>query len=142
MPTARRSSVVFVSLATLVTVVVAGCLPPSSSSHSSEFIVAVDDTNFNEVVLKSDQPVLVDFWADWCGPCRALAPTINELAEKYQGQAVVAKLDFDRSKKTAARYNVTAIPTVIIFVDGEEVDRLVGLNPKGNYVGKLRKLLK
>jgi thioredoxin 1 len=90
----------------------------------------VTDGTFEEEVLKSDVPVLVDFWAAWCGPCRMVAPIIEELAADYDGRAKVTKLDVDENGDTAGRYGVMSIPTMIIFKGGEEVERLVGARPK------------
>ncbi|MDT8346593.1 MAG: thioredoxin [Flavobacteriaceae bacterium] len=93
----------------------------------------VTDNNFEEVVLKSDKPVLVDFWAAWCGPCRMLGPIIEELSSEYDGKAVVAKVDVDNNQQFAAKYGVRNIPTVLIFQNGEVVGRQVGVAPKKTY---------
>ena len=90
-------------------------------------IIEVNDENFANEVLKSTQPVLVDFWAAWCGPCRALAPTVESVAEKYQGKAKVVKLNIDESGNSAVTYGIRGIPTLILFRDGVEVERIVGL---------------
>ena len=92
------------------------------------------DANFKSEVLESDQPVLVDFWAVWCGPCHALAPTIEELAEQYDGSIKVGKLDVDENPQTAADYGIRSIPTVLIFKNGEIIDSLVGMQPSQRYV--------
>lgn len=84
---------------------------------------------------------LVDFWANWCGPCRALAPTIVEVTKEYAGKALIAKLDVDESPVTAERFQVFSIPTMIIFKDGQEVERLVGLSPKNRITEALQKYL-
>lgn len=86
----------------------------------------LDDENFNDTISKEDV-VLVDFYADWCGPCRMMTPIINELAEEMDGQVTVGKLDIDSSQKTTQQFGVASIPTLILFVNGEEVDRVVGI---------------
>lgn len=92
--------------------------------------IALTEQNFDQEVLQSDIPVLVDFWAPWCGPCRMIAPTIEQLAEEMAGQAKVCKLNVDEATGLAARYSVTSIPTLIIFKDGQIVDRYVGAQSK------------
>ncbi len=95
------------------------------------------DASFEAVVQGGEQPVLVDFWATWCPPCRALTPTIEELSEAYQGRATVAKLDVDDNPETPAKYQVSAIPTVLVFRDGREVDRITGLQGRERYAQAL-----
>lgn len=92
--------------------------------------VDVNDANFEEVVLKSDKPVLVDFWAQWCGPCLAIAPAIEELAGEYKDQMVIAKLDVDANGQSAINFNVMNIPTLLFFKGGKVVDKQVGSVPK------------
>lgn len=92
--------------------------------------MTVTDQDFQSKVLDYQGVSFVDFWADWCGPCRMLAPTIDELATDYEGKAQIAKLDVDANQNSARQYGVMSIPTMIIFKDGEEVDRLVGVMPK------------
>jgi thioredoxin 1 len=98
------------------------------------------DANFDETV-KNNSVVLIDFWANWCGPCRALAPTIEELAKEYAGKILVGKLDVDDNPKTAEYFQVSGIPTLIVFKNGCEVDRLVGLCPKTKIEALLKKHL-
>ena len=101
----------------------------------------ITDANFEEVVLKSSQPVLVDFWAEWCGPCRMLGPIIEELSSDYDGKAVIGKVDVDSNQQYAAQFGVRNIPTVIIFKDGELVNRQVGVSQKNVYADYIDALL-
>lgn len=98
----------------------------------------VTDANF-EQTIKNNKLVLVDFWAGWCGPCRALAPTIEELAKEHTGKVLVGKLDVDENPATAERFQVFSIPTMIVFKDGQEAERLVGLCPKSRIADSLQK---
>ena len=93
-------------------------------------VLEFTDANFEQEVLKSDQPVLVDFWAPWCGPCRMIAPTIDELAEAYDGKVRVGKLNVDENPQTAAAYGISSIPTILVFKDGEIVAKQLGAVPK------------
>jgi thioredoxin 1 len=101
----------------------------------------VNDGNFDELVVKSDKPVIVDFWAEWCGPCRMIAPFIEEISEEYSGKAVVVKCDVDSSPNVAAKYGIRNIPTVLFFKNGNVADKQVGAVPKNNFVSKLNALL-
>ena len=101
----------------------------------------VSDHDFEQTVLKSDRPVLVDFWAAWCGPCRALGPVIESLAGQYAGKAVVAKVDVDANQQIAMKYGIRSIPTVILFDKGKIVDTFVGVRPRGDYESSLRRRL-
>ena len=101
----------------------------------------ITDASFEEVVLKSDKPVLVDFWATWCGPCRMLGPVIEEIATEYEGRVVVGKVDVDSNQDYAAKYGVRIIPTVLVFQNGEVVGRQVGVAPKNTYTEALDSLL-
>jgi thioredoxin 2 len=103
--------------------------------------VTVTDADFASTVLQSPAPVVLDCWADWCGPCHMLAPTIDGLARDYAGRVVVGKLDVDANPATAGRYDVRSIPTVLLFDHGQLVDRIVGVQPRGAIEAKLRPLL-
>jgi thioredoxin 1 len=109
----------------------------------SEFVTEVNDANFESEVLKASQPVLVDFWASWCAPCLMLAPTIESVAEKYQGKAKVVKLNVDENIHSSSNYGIKGIPTLILFRDGQEVERVVGVpsNAKGSISQMLDKHL-
>ena len=95
-------------------------------------ILEVSDGNFEQEVLKSDKPVLVDFWAEWCAPCRMLAPTVEAIANSYEGRAKVTKLNVDHNNSTSARYNIKGIPTLLLFKDGVIKDQIVGATSKEN----------
>lgn len=97
----------------------------------------VTDETFEKEVLASKEPVLVDFYADWCGPCKMLAPVVEELAAEYEGKAAVVKVNVDHSPKTAQAYGVMSIPTVILFQDGKPVNQAVGFQPKANLKAML-----
>ncbi|MFM1888331.1 MAG: hypothetical protein RL501_618 [Bacteroidota bacterium] len=97
----------------------------------------ITDASFEEVVLKSDKPVLVDFWAAWCGPCRMVGPIIEEISAEFEGKAVVGKVDVDAHQQYAAQFGVRNIPTVLVFKNGEIVDRKVGVSPKQAYVAAI-----
>ena len=97
----------------------------------------ITDENFQEVVLNSDKPVLVDFWATWCGPCRTVGPIVDELATELEGRAVVGKVNVDSNSDTPLTYEIRSIPTFLIFKNGEIVDKLVGAVPKSQLLEKL-----
>lgn len=104
-------------------------------------VLEFDDSNFQTEVLDSSEPVLVDFWAPWCGPCKMLAPTIDELAEDYSGKVRVGKLNTDESRQVAINHQISAIPTVMIFKGGQVVERVSGLQPKQQLAALLDKHL-
>jgi thioredoxin 1 len=99
--------------------------------------IEVTDATFDEVVLKSDKPVMVDFWAAWCGPCRMVAPIMEQLTAEYADKAVIVKVDVDSNQKFAAEYGVRNIPTVLVFKNGEVVEKQVGVAPKATYAQKI-----
>ncbi len=97
---------------------------------ASTAILEVTDANFDQEVLKSDQPVLIDFWAVWCGPCKALSPIVDQVAESYSGKVKVAKMNVDQNPGTPGRYGIRGIPTLLIFKDGQVKEQIVGYVPK------------
>jgi len=106
----------------------------------TEGIIELNAENFETEVLKSDKPVLVDFWAEWCAPCRMLAPTISAIASDYDGRLKVAKLNVDHFGEIAARYQIRGIPTILMFNDGEVHDQMVGAGSKENIVRMVEKV--
>jgi len=103
--------------------------------------IELTDKNFEENVLKSDKPVLVDFWAEWCGPCRIVGPIVDELATEYDGKALVGKVDVDNNPEVATKFGIRNIPTILFFKDGEVVDKQVGAAPKTTLASKIDSLL-
>jgi thioredoxin 1 len=103
--------------------------------------VEITDANFEEMVLKSDKVVLIDFWAVWCKPCLAIAPTMKQLAKEYAGKVVIGKFDIDKNPVLAQNYNISAIPMIMIFKNGKLVDKVLGAFPKDEYKKKLDKVL-
>lgn len=107
----------------------------------SENVVNVSDANFEQLVLKSDVPALVDFWASWCAPCRAIAPVIEEMAAQYNGKVRITKMNVDENPSTPGKYGVRGIPTLILFKDGKVLDQLVGAVPKTQIKDLIEKAL-
>jgi thioredoxin 1 len=107
---------------------------------ANEHVITVTDANFDHEVLKSDKPVLVDFWAPWCGPCVQLSPVIDEIATAKAGHAKVAKVNVDENQQVAARYRINSIPALLFFKNGEVQGQLVGRQPKNEIVAKLDSL--
>ncbi len=108
---------------------------------ASQFVSDVNDAEFEQSVLKSDTPVLVDFWAAWCGPCRALAPIVDQVASEYQGKLKVMKMDVDRNNATPGRYGIRGIPALLLFKDGKIADQIVGFVPKDTIEKSVTKVL-
>lgn len=104
-------------------------VPSTTNSYptsTTKGIIEITDANFDQLVLKSEQPVMVDFWAMWCGPCKALAPTVGEVAAAYSGKVVVGKMDVDQNPSTPQRYGIRGIPTLLIFKNGQVQEQIVG----------------
>jgi len=108
---------------------------------AGENIVTITEANFEQVVLKSDTPVLVDFWAEWCGPCKALGPAIDELATDYAGRVVVGKVNVDENPSLTSRCGISAFPTILMYRDGDVQERIVGLRAKKELAGVLDRIL-
>jgi len=108
---------------------------------SDDKVIEITDSNFDAEVLKSDQPILVDFWAAWCGPCRAIAPVIKELATEYDGRIKIGKCDVDKNSQTPGTYGVRAIPTLILFNDGEVREQITGAVSKAQIVSAMNKII-
>jgi thioredoxin 1 len=108
---------------------------------ASNDLVILQDATFEKEVLKSDIPVLVDFWAVWCGPCKAIAPTVEELAKQYKGKVKVAKMDVDEHQQVPQQYGIRSIPTLLVFKGGRVVDTIVGAVPKSKLEDSLKKAI-
>ncbi len=108
---------------------------------ASNDIVVLQDATFDKEVLKSDVPVLVDFWAVWCGPCKAIAPTVEELAKQYKGKVKVAKMDVDEHQQVPQQYGIRSIPTLLVFKGGRVIDTIVGAVPKSKLEDSLKKAI-
>ena len=104
-------------------------------------VLEVSDATFDLEVLQSDKPAIIDFWAEWCGPCRAIAPILKELASSYGDRVKIAKLDIDNNPRTPGKYGVRSIPTVLAFQGGQVVQQLVGARPKADFEAMLKKLI-
>ncbi len=108
---------------------------------ANQFVSEVNDADFEAQVLKSDTPVLVDFWAAWCGPCRALAPIVDQVAAEYNGKVKVMKMDVDRNNVTPSRFGIRGIPALLVFKDGKVAEQIVGYVPKAQIDEKLQKVV-
>ncbi len=108
---------------------------------ASEKVLIIKSDNFEELVLKSSVPVLVDFWANWCGPCRAIGPTIDELAEEYDGRFKIGKVNVDEENKLVSNYNIMSIPTMIAFKDGNQLEKVIGARSKTDLKALLEKYI-
>ena len=104
-------------------------------------LLQVTDDNFDAEIMNSELPAMVDFWAEWCGPCRMVGPVVEELANEYQGKIKVAKMDVDKNRQTPARFGIRNIPTLILFKGGEVANTIVGAHPKSSIEDELKKLL-
>jgi thioredoxin 1 len=104
-------------------------------------IMQVTDENFDAEIMKSPLPAMVDFWAEWCGPCRMVGPVVEELSKAYEGKVKIAKMDVDKNRRTPARFGIRNIPTLIFFKGGEVAQTIIGAQPKSTIEGELKKLL-
>ncbi len=135
--------IALVSIATAATVILGGGCGDSSqhsgSAHSTN-VVVLTEANFQTEVISASKPVLVDFWAPWCGPCRTLGPIVNEIADDYQGRVIVGKVNVDEAPALAQRYGIQAIPTLLFFSNGRVMDQGVGILSKSELSRRLDKL--
>jgi thioredoxin 1 len=113
----------------------------TQTKDKNKMALEITSANFEETVLKSDKPVLVDFWAEWCGPCRMVGPIVDELHTEYDGKAVVGKVNVDDQQEIAAQYGIRNIPTILFFKNGEIVDKNVGVAPKVDLAKKINALM-
>jgi len=104
-------------------------------------VLQVTDANFEQEVIKSEMPVMVDFWAEWCGPCKVVGPTVEELAKEYEGKVKIAKMDVDSNRETPTKFGIRNIPTLILFKNGDVFQTIVGAHPKSHLEEELKKLL-
>ena len=104
-------------------------------------ILEVSDDSFDSEIMKADLPAMVDFWAEWCGPCKMVGPVVEELAAAYKGKIRIAKMDVDKNRKTPAKFGIRNIPTMILFKDGEVIKTIIGAQPKKSLEEELKKLL-
>jgi len=108
---------------------------------ASDKVIQVNEGNFEDQVIKGKGLILVDFWAEWCGPCRMVAPILEDLAVEYEGQATVTKLNVDENQRIAARFGIRSIPTVLFFKDGSQVEQVIGAQPKSAFKAKIQQHL-
>jgi thioredoxin 1 len=114
---------------------------PESADKSAAEPLHLTDQQFDELIANSEQPVVVDFWAEWCGPCHAIAPSVAKLADEYAGRAVVGKVNADDYPDIVSRFGIMGIPTLIFFKGGQEVDRIIGMTPYGTLKNKMERQL-